>query len=57
MPTFDFYLRIQWSFGVTLWEIMTLGLEPYSDIDPFEMAGYLKQGYRVSQPANCPNEL
>jgi RYK receptor-like tyrosine kinase len=52
-----FLFFIQWSFGVTLWEMMTLGLEPYSDIDPFEMASYLKQGYRVSQPVNCPNEL
>ncbi|KAL4630711.1 tyrosine-protein kinase RYK-like [Arapaima gigas] len=46
-----------WSFGVTLWELMTLGQTPYVDIDPFEMAAYLKDGYRIAQPFNCPDEL
>ncbi|KAG9341581.1 hypothetical protein JZ751_019094 [Albula glossodonta] len=30
---------------------------PYVDIDPFEMAAYLKDGYRIAQPINCPDEL
>ncbi|XP_078521922.1 tyrosine-protein kinase RYK isoform X2 [Lissotriton helveticus] len=46
-----------WAFGVTLWELMTLGQTPYVDIDPFEMAAYLKDGYRIAQPINCPDEL
>lgn len=46
-----------WAFGVTLWELMTLGQQPYMEIDPFEMAAYLKDGYRLSQPINCPDEL
>ncbi|XP_078266048.1 tyrosine-protein kinase RYK [Rhinoraja longicauda] len=46
-----------WAFGVTLWELMTLGQTPYVDIDPFEMAVYLKDGYRIAQPINCPDEL
>ncbi|XP_013381539.1 tyrosine-protein kinase RYK-like [Lingula anatina] len=46
-----------WSFGVTLWELMTLGQTPYADVDPFEMAAYLREGYRISQPVNCPDEL
>lgn len=36
---------------------MTLGQTPYVDIDPFEMAAYLKDGYRIAQPINCPDEL
>ncbi|KAJ8310040.1 hypothetical protein KUTeg_011905 [Tegillarca granosa] len=48
---------IYWAFGVTLWELMTLGQQPYSDIDPFEMAAYLQEGYRIAQPVNCPDEL
>lgn len=48
---------LQWAFGVTLWELMTLGQTPYVDIDPFEMAAYLKDGYRIAQPINCPDEL
>ncbi|XP_009321178.1 PREDICTED: tyrosine-protein kinase RYK [Pygoscelis adeliae] len=47
----------KWAFGVTLWELMTLGQTPYVDIDPFEMAAYLKDGYRIAQPINCPDEL
>lgn len=46
-----------WAFGVTLWELMTLGQQPYTDIDPFEMAAYLQEGYRIAQPINCPDEL
>ncbi|XP_033760964.1 tyrosine-protein kinase RYK-like [Pecten maximus] len=46
-----------WSFGVTLWELMTVGQQPYADIDPFEMAAYLREGYRIAQPINCPDEL
>jgi len=46
-----------WSFGVLLWELMTLAQQPYVEIDPFEMAAYLKDGYRLAQPINCPDEL
>ena len=46
-----------WSFGVLLWELTTLAQQPYVEIDPFEMAAYLKDGYRLTQPINCPDEL
>uniref|UniRef100_A0A8C6M7V4 receptor protein-tyrosine kinase n=1 Tax=Nothobranchius furzeri TaxID=105023 RepID=A0A8C6M7V4_NOTFU len=46
-----------WAFGVALWELMTLGQTPYVDVDPFEMSAYLKDGYRIAQPINCPDEL
>lgn len=46
-----------WSFGVLLWELTTLAQQPYLEIDPFEMAAYLKDGYRLAQPVNCPDEL
>lgn len=46
-----------WSYGVLLWELMTLGQQPYSNIDAFEMLNFLKQGHRISQPVNCPDEL
>jgi len=48
---------LQWSFGVTMWELFTLGQQPYVEIDPFEMAAYLQDGYRLTQPHNCPNDL
>nr|XP_022915558.1 tyrosine-protein kinase Dnt-like isoform X1 [Onthophagus taurus] len=46
-----------WSFGVLLWELTTLAQQPYVEIDPFEVAAYLKDGYRLAQPVNCPDEL
>ncbi|XP_018325657.1 tyrosine-protein kinase Dnt isoform X2 [Agrilus planipennis] len=46
-----------WSFGVLLWELTSLAQQPYVEIDPFEMAAYLKDGYRLTQPINCPDEL
>lgn len=46
-----------WSFGVLLWELTTLAQQPYVEIDPFEMEVYLRDGYRLAQPVNCPDEL
>lgn len=46
-----------WSFGVLLWELMSLGQQPYEEIDPYEMDLYLKDGYRLAQPTNCPDDL
>ncbi|KAK5601686.1 hypothetical protein CRENBAI_021908 [Crenichthys baileyi] len=57
LPVADRSFSHQWAFGVTLWELMTLGQTPYVDIDPFEMSAYLKDGYRIAQPINCPDEL
>ncbi|XP_049857985.1 tyrosine-protein kinase Dnt-like [Schistocerca gregaria] len=46
-----------WAFGVLLWELTTLAQQPYAEIDPFEMAAYLSDGFRLVQPVNCPDEL
>ncbi|XP_020283411.1 tyrosine-protein kinase Dnt-like [Pseudomyrmex gracilis] len=46
-----------WAFGVLLWELTTLAQQPYVEVDPFEMASYLRDGYRLAQPINCPDEL
>ncbi|XP_054269478.1 tyrosine-protein kinase Dnt-like isoform X1 [Macrosteles quadrilineatus] len=46
-----------WAFGVLLWELTTLAQQPYVEIDPFEIAAYLRDGYRLAQPVNCPDEL
>ncbi|EFA11279.1 tyrosine-protein kinase Drl [Tribolium castaneum] len=54
--TFSFSSDV-WSFGVLLWELTTLAQQPYVEIDPFEIVAYLKDGYRLAQPINCPDEL
>lgn len=48
---------LQWSFGVVLWELITLAQQPYSEIDPFEMSEFLRDGYRLAQPITCPDDL
>jgi len=50
-------IAVQWSFGVTVWELFMLGGQPYAEVDPFEMAAYLETGYRLTQPHNCPSDL
>lgn len=46
-----------WSFGVVLWEVTTLAQQPFVEVDPFEVGRVLHEGYRLTQPINCPDEL
>ncbi|XP_039443017.1 fibroblast growth factor receptor homolog 1-like [Culex pipiens pallens] len=47
-----------WSFGVLLWEIMTLGRQPYLNVTSWEyQLQYLKQGNRLEKPAQCPDDV
>ncbi|XP_076159386.1 hepatocyte growth factor receptor isoform X2 [Alosa pseudoharengus] len=46
-----------WSFGVLLWELMTRGAPPYSDVNSFDITVFLLQGRRLLQPEFCPDGL
>uniref|UniRef100_A0A5S6Q603 receptor protein-tyrosine kinase n=1 Tax=Trichuris muris TaxID=70415 RepID=A0A5S6Q603_TRIMR len=46
-----------WSFGIVLWEIMTVDLEPYPGVDIAQLFHLLKVGYRMEQPENCSQAL
>uniref|UniRef100_A0A1I8JH96 TPR_REGION domain-containing protein n=1 Tax=Macrostomum lignano TaxID=282301 RepID=A0A1I8JH96_9PLAT len=46
-----------WSLGVTLWELITRCQQPYSRVDPLEMSRHLRQGFRLTKPTNCPDQL
>ncbi|XP_048589456.1 platelet-derived growth factor receptor alpha isoform X2 [Nematostella vectensis] len=46
-----------WSFGILLWEIMTLGGTPYPGLPTEQLLDYLSEGQRMAQPQNCPLEI
>ncbi|XP_022083851.1 tyrosine kinase receptor Cad96Ca-like [Acanthaster planci] len=46
-----------WSFGVLMWELMTLGAQPYTDMSFEAMVVYLLGGFRLPRPAHCGEEI
>ena len=52
-------LYLQWSFGVTVWEVFSLGKTPYPGVDPFALIKYLDKGGRLDKPSNaaCSEEM
>ncbi|XP_028308979.1 receptor tyrosine-protein kinase erbB-3b isoform X2 [Gouania willdenowi] len=42
-----------WSYGVTVWEMMSFGAEPYASVAPQEVPSLLEKGERLSQPQIC----
>lgn len=43
-----------WSFGVTLWEIYSLGQSPYPTMSNKEVVEGVYKGYRLDKPEECP---
>jgi len=48
---------IQWSYGVTCWEIFSLGRIPYPGVDIVDVIALLKGGKRLEQPKLCPSKM
>ncbi|KAJ8403976.1 hypothetical protein AAFF_G00343260 [Aldrovandia affinis] len=42
-----------WSYGVTVWEMMSFGAEPYAAMRSQEVPDLLEKGERLSQPQIC----
>lgn len=42
-----------WSYGVTVWELMTFGAEPYAGLRLAEIPDLLEKGERLAQPQIC----
>ncbi|KRY70671.1 Ephrin type-A receptor 4-A, partial [Trichinella pseudospiralis] len=46
-----------WSFGIVVWEVLSLGDRPYWDWTNQEVVDAVDQGYRLPAPHNCPATL
>ncbi|XP_038064851.1 muscle, skeletal receptor tyrosine protein kinase-like [Patiria miniata] len=46
-----------WSFGVLLWELVTLGSHPYPGMSSQEVINELKKGYRLPKPEHCGDDM
>lgn len=46
-----------WAFAVLMWELFTQGAKPYALVRNYDMGNYLKDGNRLGQPENCPDEM
>jgi serine/threonine protein kinase len=44
-----------WSFGVTIWELMSNGARPYVQYSNSETIEQVLQGYKLPKPDNCPD--
>ncbi|XP_038066020.1 proto-oncogene tyrosine-protein kinase receptor Ret-like isoform X2 [Patiria miniata] len=46
-----------WSFGVLLWELVTLGSHPYPGMSSQKVIDEIKQGYRLPKPEHCSDDI
>ncbi len=46
-----------WSFGVTLWEIFSFAMVPYTGMSNSEVVAFLKDGNVMKVPSNCPETI
>ncbi|XP_043208185.1 mucin-5AC-like [Amphibalanus amphitrite] len=46
-----------WSFGILLWEIITLGSTPYPGLSAREVMRSVREGYRLERPDHCHPQL
>ncbi|XP_068097698.1 tyrosine-protein kinase STYK1-like isoform X2 [Hyperolius riggenbachi] len=46
-----------WSFGILLYELVTLGAPPYLDVSPQELPNKLHKNYRMKRPQQCGERL
>ena len=50
-----YYGILQWSYGITCWEVFSLGRTPYPTIPNHEILKHIDDGNRPSKPDLCPD--
>ncbi|XP_077999953.1 uncharacterized protein LOC144452682 [Glandiceps talaboti] len=46
-----------WTYGIVLWEIVTLGASPYPGLPNNEISGRIRDGEQMDKPSHCTEEL
>ena len=46
-----------WSFGILIYEVITLGNQPYIGLDNQEVVNFIKNGIYLDIPNECHSEL
>lgn len=44
-----------WSYGVLLWEVWTIGKQPFFELNNIEVIQQVVNGKRLERPKHCPN--
>ena len=50
-------LLLQWSYGVTCWEVFSLGRTPYPTVPNSDIFTFISGGRRLDRPSLCPEEM
>ncbi|XP_067930937.1 hepatocyte growth factor receptor-like [Watersipora subatra] len=53
----DMHQYFQWSYGVTIWELLTRGNSPYPGVSNYYIKEYVTSGKRLDKPSSCPPEI
>ena len=53
------FFCLQWSYGITVWEIFSGGMAPYPGTEPLTLMTKLQEGHRMPKPYNaaCSEEM
>ena len=54
---FPIFFISSWSFGVVLWEIFSLGEDPYPGVTNEEMVTFIHDERRMTCPKACPKHI